>query len=320
MTTRIHDLYSRRKSRIENANQPEVYQYEKLPIEFRRQVVLIWDDAAPPSKYPVLWSEIHNRLIRYRGEFSLPMKFRPCEQEYSESNECRNFLLQEDSIDGVIDLVELSFKFIDKDVRKDILDKELDLEALNMMNPDEAIEELNLRFFEHAIGFQYNNGQIIRVDSNLIHTEAVLPALRLLSNQSFTGAEDEFLKAHKYYRQQEYKPAIVEALKSFESTLKTICDKCGWIYSPKDCSQDLIRIVFNNHLLPDYLRTQFSHLKGILGSGIPTVRNTTSAHGQGTHPTTVPKYLTAYVLHLTASNIVFLVEAYMAKQSITTSE
>jgi hypothetical protein len=33
----IHDLYSKRKKRVEHGSQPEIYQYETLPIEFRRQ-------------------------------------------------------------------------------------------------------------------------------------------------------------------------------------------------------------------------------------------------------------------------------------------
>jgi hypothetical protein len=80
-----------------------------------------------------------------------------------------------------------------------------------------------------------------------------------------------------------------------------------------DCAKDLIKVIFQNHLLPDYIHTQFSNLRSILESGIPTVRNKTSGHGQGSHPTDVPEYLTAYALHLTASNIVFLMEAYTAQ-------
>ena len=50
-------------------------------------------------------------------------------------------------------------------------------------------------------------------------------------------------------------------------------------------------------------------------SGAPTVRNKEAGHGQGSEPVNVPEYLAAYVLHLTASNIVLLVEAYKAKFS-----
>jgi hypothetical protein len=47
-------------------------------------------------------------------------------------------------------------------------------------------------------------------------------------------------------------------------------------------------------------------------SGLPTVRNKTSGHGQGPTPIELPAHFVAYSLHLTASNIVFLVEAHKA--------
>ena len=45
---------------------------------------------------------------------------------------------------------------------------------------------------------------------------------------------------------------------------------------------------------------------------VPTVRNKTSGHGQGPTPTNVPEHMTRYVLHLTATTIVFLIESHKA--------
>ena len=55
-------------------------------------------------------------------------------------------------------------------------------------------------------------------------------------------------------------------------------------------------------------------LKGrsMLESSVPTGRNKLSGHGQGSTPTTVPDYLVAYMLHMTASTIVFLAEAELS--------
>jgi hypothetical protein len=47
----------------------------------------------------------------------------------------------------------------------------------------------------------------------------------------------------------------------------------------------------------------------MLESSIPTGRNRLSSHGQGSTPTTVPDYLVAYMLHMTASTLVFLTTA-----------
>lgn len=47
----------------------------------------------------------------------------------------------------------------------------------------------------------------------------------------------------------------------------------------------------------------------MLESSIPTGRNKLSGHGQGTTPTNIPDYLVAYMLHMTASTVVFLATA-----------
>jgi hypothetical protein len=47
----------------------------------------------------------------------------------------------------------------------------------------------------------------------------------------------------------------------------------------------------------------------MLESSVPTARNKTSGHGQGAAIQIVPDHLAAYVLHMTASTIVFLVKA-----------
>jgi AbiJ N-terminal domain 4 len=316
--------YSKQKKMIEQGNrldQSEVYQYDKLPIEFRRQVIHIWKSAI--SAYPSYlyldlqnsWGSIHGYLIRKLGLFKLGHG-----KGASPEVQCSNFLLSLDtSIDNILILLERTFQYIDKDIRKSLNNYRVNPIYLRsdiyQQLPDDAINELNARFREHSIGYQYNNGQIMRVDSGFIHAEVVIPALNLLSSQDFSGAEQEFRIAHKYYREQEYKEAITNASKAFESTMKTICDKLEWTYDKqKATASDLIRIVLDNELIPRYLETHLSGLKSLLVS-TTTVRNRSSGHGQGSDPIYVPEYLAGYALHITASNIVFLVEAYKNKQS-----
>ena len=313
----INDLYSKRKKRAERDNQPEVYQYTNLQVEFRRQVVYIWSAAIGSyraEQYMVheplvgrLWRSIHNSVAKELGLFDLVSEHQhPFEQ-------CKAFLLDPNTpIEHLIDLIEFTFRFIDTYIPEYLQDPRYSDQLKPSQLPNEAISELNRRFREHEIGYQYNNGQLVRVDSSFIHAEVVVPALSLLSSQQFKGAEQEFRSAHEHYRKMKYKEAIVDALKAFESVMKTICDKCKWSYS-KGTASELIKVVFENELVPQYLQSHLSSLRSVLEAGVPTVRNKTSGHGQGTQPTDVPEYLAAYVLHLTASNIVFLVEAYKAK-------
>jgi hypothetical protein len=223
------------------------------------------------------------------------------------------FLLDKDtSIENLLDLIELTFRYLDEIIPKLLQDPQYSGELKGIQPPEDAINELNDRFHEHTIGYQYNNGQIVRVDSGFIHAEVVVPALSLLSSQHFKGAEQEFRNAHEHYRKKEYKDAIVDALNAFESTMKIICDECGWSYD-KGTAKELIDVVLKNELVPKYLQNHLSGLNSVLVGGVATVRNKTSGHGQGTQLIIVPEYLAAYVLHLTASNIVLLVEAYKAE-------
>lgn len=54
------------------------------------------------------------------------------------------------------------------------------------------------------------------------------------------------------------------------------------------------------------MQNQFSSLRILLESGVPTIRNKEGGHGQGDEVTNVPEHLASYTLHLTASNLLFL--------------
>ena len=124
------------------------------------------------------------------------------------------------------------------------------------------------------------------------------------------GSNEEFLKAHEHYRKRRYKECLNECLKTFESCLKTICKKRNWQYDDKRSTvKDLIQIVFDNELIPTFMQSHFSALKSTLESGLPTVRNRQSGHGQGPTQVIVPEYIAGYALHLTASNILLLAKA-----------
>jgi hypothetical protein len=311
----IWDLFSKRENRKRKQGTEDVYQYDELPKAFRVQVIHIWKDAlsiwhqpdpcVPASEYApnVWWTEIFNLIIREKGVFRLSERGdNPCGQ-------CFEYLMDAPTTDA-IDLIEVTFRVVDGHVRNLIEHYRRDW---NVISADDAIEELNGRFREHGIGYEFAGGEIIRVDSKFIHAEAVRPALELLhgTGKGFAGPLQEFLRAHEYHRKGQGKDAITWALKAFESTLKAICSARGWAFDPqKDTAVRLLEIVFAKNLVPAYLQNQFNSLRAVLESGVPTVRNKTSGHGQGPAPTDVPEYLTRYALHLTASNIVFLIESY----------
>lgn len=91
--------------------------------------------------------------------------------------------------------------------------------------------------------------------------------------------------------------------------MKAICDKRGWNYSNNATATPLIQVCFDNGLIPSFWQSHYSSLRNLLESSVPTGRNKLSGHGQGTTPVSVPNHLVAYMLHMTASVIVFLAEA-----------
>lgn len=84
----------------------------------------------------------------------------------------------------------------------------------------DAIEEINGRFEQHSVGYQFENGQIIRVDSKLTHAEIIKPALVLLTAPLFSKANEDFMTAHRHYRANEFKDCVTAAKRAFESMLK----------------------------------------------------------------------------------------------------
>lgn len=283
-------------------NLPDVYRYDDVPQGLRVQISHLWADALESSSEEAgrRWSFINSTLARELGLFTLGTSY------YSPYHQCREFLMTA-STENALDLIELTFKVIDGSMRTRHMYE-------RTQDPDEAIIELNHRFREHGVGYQFAGGQLVKIDEEYIHDEAVRPSLSLLHEAGFTGAEQEFLKAHEHYRHGRNKEAIAEALKAFESTMKAIYDARSWTYPANATAWPLLDILFTNELIPNALQSQFSGLRVLLESGVPAVANKTSRHGQGKDPIEIPDHVAAYALHMAASNIVFLMEAHKAKK------
>ena len=307
----IYETYSKRLRRRERAGQSDVYQYDDLPESLRVQLTLIWNRTIG-STYSYdhhytdasrgLYGFIKRTLCGELGVFSLSGNSKDSDEE-----QCKYLLLQGPTL-HTLDVIELSFRMIKGlDTLYNLSDHPQDRQQ-----PDDAIAELNHRFREHGVGYQFESGEIVRVDSQYVHAEAVRPAISLLNTAGFEGPSEEFFDAHEHYRQREYADAIADALKAFESTMKAICDSHGWDYSEGDTAKTLIKTVLDNRLVPRYMETHLAGVRNTLEAGLPTVRNKLGGHGQGKQPRKVPGYFAGYALHLAATNIVFLVEAHQA--------
>lgn len=303
----IFNLFHKRQRQL-RGEQPDVYVYDKLPYELRVQIVHIWTDVLGGPTVQDSSGQIYElyefmvKILRKElGLFQLPNTTR----RDSVFSEWFNGFLTQENPEIALSMVEVSCNGIRNFASK---------RGYRHLNDSSevarsAIKELNERFQEHGVGYQFTDGEIIRVDSHLIHAEVVKPALLMLRGVQFAGAQAEFLKAHERYRHGDTKATLSECLNALESVMKVICNKRGWSYDAKATSKTLIGILFEKQLIPDYWQSHFSGLRTTLESGVPTARNKDSGHGQGSEIKTVPAHLAGYVLHQTASAIVFLVEA-----------
>jgi hypothetical protein len=308
------ELFSERRRRAERAGQVDVYRYVGVPQALKVQLHQIFDEAMGPY-LPGLgrgrhqrfnnegWELVHSTLIR---ELGMPYLTHPGEDH---RRDVIGFLLTSDG-ESMVDVVELCCRYIDAILRP-LGRAELDYRGIEIY-PDDALKEVNYRFKRAGVGYQYESGQIIRIDTEYTHDEIVLPTLSLLSDARFKGSQDEFLEAHMHLRSGNAKDAVTWANKAFESTMKCACDIKGWEYPSGARASDLVKVLKRERLWPDYLDNSFDQLVSTLSSGLPQVRNNEGSHGQGAVPRETPSYVAAYAIHLAAAKILFIAEAALS--------
>ena len=314
----VFNIFSKRQKALQG-EVPDEYCYDQLPSRLRNQIVhIICDALGTYEQYeatnPVIYAGysfphvreaydfITDILCREHGYLELPAEYTG---HKSKMRDLLNFFLQTKNFDQAMDVVEISFHTIADRERI----SRYSGHNTNLLDTNCAIDQLNYRFKENRVGYSYSDGIIIRIDSEFIHSEVVRPALSVLNQKQYFGAQQEFLNAHEHYRKGNTKEALNECLKSFESVMKSICDARKWPYDERTTAKTLIEICLKNKLVPSFWQSQFGGLRSLLESGVPTARNRLSGHGQGAEPTVVPDYIAGYVLHLTAAAIVFLTEA-----------
>lgn len=305
----IVETFSKRQKKLKG-EVSDVLIYDDIPRPLRVQISRILTKClgVPIRDYlgkNPAYVYLHENIATEFGRFSLPNSIQ------GDASAIINFLSNEANTEQVLDIIEMSFRYAILMHKNDAWVSTWIVE----ISSAEAVQDLNTRFLEHGIGYSFVAGespQLIRKDNEHLHKETVLPALRLLHEEGFAGANAEYRKAHEHYRHGAQKECLNECLKAFESTMKTICTKRKWLFRDTDNASALIDICLKNGLLPTFMQTHLGTVKSALESAIPTVRNKLGGHGQGVQPKDVPQFYSEYLLHETATTIVFLVEAYKA--------
>lgn len=297
----VDDLYSKL-----NKKTIDVFAYDAFSKKLKIQIVHTWKSffaKLPEDFTEEVWNRIHALLSEEFGKKTLleDSYFR----SYNDSERVEYYFEEKASLDECLDTIEIVFRDIYKMAefcqKKGYHISQLPKEA------EYAIKNLNTRFIENGVGYSFEQGRIIRLDNKLLHQETIIPVFDFLNSITFKNANDEFLNAHEHFRFKRNKECLADCLKTLETTMKIICHENNWSYNQNDTAKALIDICFKNKLIPDYLQNQFSSLRAVLESGIPTLRNKLGGHGQGMQQIKVPDHFASYMLYLTGTTVYFLI-------------
>ena len=283
MSNGIYDLFSKRDKPL-----PDVFQTEVLSPKFRTQVNWIWKDSLLKlrSTYGnVVMQEVRGIICRESGRHSL------CgNPQLSPENDLLEALKTTKDTQLGLDIIETSFRVM--------------REYVHAQHLSSHVEELNHRFRENGIGYQFdlNAQRLIPINSTFAYEQAVRPALALLAHPDFATANKEFIEAFDDYKKSDFHDCLTKCGSCFESVMKIICDKKGWAFDPKDTAAKLMNTIISAQGMDSFFEQPLKL--------IATMRNRLSgSHGAGTTPKNVPEHIARYALNATASAILLLVEA-----------
>lgn len=312
----LYDSFSIRKRQSSPGKEPDV-----ISDAFRKRVLLYWRDYISGNS-PVIdqymydqflftfWPEMHNALQNLYGRFYLS------DSSFQDDipRDLEEFLWA-CSAEEFFDFMELAFK--------------LPVSWRLRYNSDHIVDSFNAMFRIEDLPYQLtywivckeaDQGlpttgpppmrttidttafpQVIRVDEDVTHQEAIKPALAALNAPHFNQPNQDFLKALRHYRDDEFADCLTACGATMESTLKVLCDRNGWQYNQTDTLKTLLDVVILNSSLESF----FKQTLMLIG----TIRNhLSSAHGRGAAAQPVPRHIAQYAITNTAAAVILLIE------------
>lgn len=300
MFTEIFKVFSRRERPI--ANQPP----KPLSKEFRNRVVMLLRNQMHGS-FEGFLNDLHKPVAYLIGTPRLS----PAADITTHAEDLLNFLFSCKD-ENFLDVIELIFRSNITGISWP--DNPL-ISAFNQFFQVDnlpyhltgyttvAYEEIN-SYGSHQTGYRLTEyPRIIRKENEVLHNEAIEPALHLLTATTFMSANAEFLKALEDHRKGDFSDCLTKCGSAFESTMKIICEKHAIPFKQTDSASSLLKAIISNSKLDTFWEPPL-----IL---IATLRNRlSSSHGAGSQAKIVPRHIATYAVNATASAIVLLASEF----------
>jgi hypothetical protein len=283
------DVFSKRNRDRRN----EKMVFDDVPWRLKNQIVHTWNSflyqkSVPTNLREAFWRTTFLAILKEHGHGrtiyhkSLVPKRR---------DQIEKYFLELQDYKLVLDIIEILFRGLHacQTAKKDL-----------QYSYDDAVNELNSRFFENNIGYRLENRIIIRVDEELIHESTIKPLFQILKNEKYDSINQELSSAFRHHRTEELSACIVEAFKALESTMKVIIAEKDDPASEPLLVNQMVKRLIDLAVAPSYTNN--------LLTGLATIRNQ-FAHGKADRKLTPSKHLSSFVLNVTASTIKFLLES-----------
>jgi hypothetical protein len=296
------DIYSRRNIKPCDGLVYEISKEDRVQITyvitdfFSRNP--IFDDIAEDT----LWKAMNDRICRIHKKPYIGIETFFGRSSFS-TKVTQQFQIEQNP-DHVIDIIEVCFRVLSKayTVFGDQGRQRLPYP------PEGAIEDLNTVFLENCIGLKFADGYIIRSDSEVLYQQITKPAMAFLTKAGFEYANEEYMAAQEQFRHGNYKETVMNIGKAFESTLKVICHKKGYVHDTSKGVKHLVDVLYNNNFLPESVKANLGIVRALLEGSLTFVRNK-SAHGAGVNHVEMNAGIASLALNMGGSLIKFCVDA-----------
>jgi hypothetical protein len=305
----IKDLLFRRMKRLKGEI-PDYYSY-KLNEKVRHKLIGTILDFEVRGEFDDLVIHIERELGKNISS------------EYSSSAKIQDFMFNcpEDEFLSIIEiLISIKFSNYKNAVYHDRNSYPSSKTISLRKNVQSFINTINKTFKVDKIGYEIVPASlpnlpyiIVPFNSKYLYVETIKEPMSLLYDAKFEGPLNEFELALDDYRNEKYEDTIHKSNKSYESTLKTILDlkKIDFNPSKEKIPQLVQKIQDETDIIDSSFRDIVNPFMSILKKGPNIIRNMEGiGHGQGMDVKEMEKSYANFVLRLTGTYIVFLIERY----------